>query len=33
VQWLGWSPQWAPSPEHAQNWLKEALHSAEILGI
>ena len=33
VQWLGWSPQWAPPPEHAQNWLKDALHSAEILGI
>ncbi len=29
VQWLGWSPP----PEHAQDWLKEALRSADLLGI
>ena len=33
VQWLGWSPEWSPPPEHAQDWLKEALRSAEWLGI
>ena len=33
VQWLGWSPGWAPPPEHAQNWLREALDSAEVLGL
>ena len=33
VQWLGWSPLWSPPPEHAQDWLKEALRSAEALGI
>ena len=24
IQWLGWSPDWEPPPEHAQNWLTEA---------
>ena len=33
VQWLGWSPSWSPPPEHAQNWLKEAIESAERLGL
>jgi hypothetical protein len=33
VQWLGWSPFWAPPPEHAQDWLKEALDSAKLLGV
>jgi hypothetical protein len=33
VQWLGWSPFWSPPPEHAQDWLKEALQSAELLNI
>ena len=33
VQWLGWSPLWSPPPEHAQDWLKEALCTAEVLGI
>ena len=33
VQWLGWSPLWSPPPEHAQNWLKEAIQSAERLGL
>ena len=29
VQWLGWSPAWSPPPEHAHDWLKEALTLAE----
>ena len=33
VQWLGWSPSWTPPPEHAQNWLKEALRCAERLEL
>ncbi len=33
VQWLGWSPGWAPPPEHAQDWLKEAIKSAELLQL
>jgi aminoglycoside phosphotransferase (APT) family kinase protein len=33
VQWLGWSPQWLPPTEHAQDWLGEALSLAEKLGL
>jgi len=33
VQWLGWSPGWTPPPEHAQDWLAEALGLAEKLGL
>ena len=33
VQWLGWSPLWEPPPEHAQDWLREAVTSAEILKL
>jgi Phosphotransferase enzyme family len=33
VQWLGWSPGWSPPPEHAQDWLGEALGLAERLGL
>jgi Phosphotransferase enzyme family len=33
VQWLGWSPEWSPPPEHAQDWLGEALGLAEKLGL
>jgi aminoglycoside phosphotransferase (APT) family kinase protein len=33
VQWLGWSPGWSPPPEHAQDWLDEALGLAEKLGL
>jgi hypothetical protein len=32
VRWLGWSPRWSPPPEHAQDWLREALCLAEKLG-
>ena len=31
VQWLGWSPGWTPPPEHAQDWLKEAVRCAKRL--
>jgi aminoglycoside phosphotransferase (APT) family kinase protein len=33
MQWLGWSATWEPPPEHAQDWLGEALHLAEKLGL
>ncbi len=33
VQWLGWAPHWTPPPEHKQDWLGEALHLAEELGL
>lgn len=33
VQWLGWSQDWTPPPEHAQDWLGEALDLAEKLGV
>jgi hypothetical protein len=33
VQWLGWSPNWTPPPEHRQNWLEEALRLAEKLDL
>jgi hypothetical protein len=33
VQWLGWSPSWTPPPEHAQDWLHEALVLAEKLEL
>jgi thiamine kinase-like enzyme len=32
VQWLGWSNQWSPPSDHAQDWLVEALHLAEKVG-
>jgi hypothetical protein len=31
VQWLGWAPGWAPPPEHAHDWLGEALELAEAI--
>ena len=33
VQWLGWAPGWEPPPEHAQDWLRDALESAHILEL
>ena len=33
VQWLGWSPNWTPPPEHAHGWLEEAMQLAEKLGL
>ena len=33
VQWLGWSPNWSPPPEHAQDWLAELTRLADKLGL
>jgi aminoglycoside phosphotransferase (APT) family kinase protein len=33
LQWLGWSQNWSPPPEHSHNWLGEALRLAERLGL
>ena len=33
VQWVGWSQDWSPPPEHAHDWLSEALSLAEELGF
>lgn len=32
IQWLGWSNEWTPPKEHAQNWLAEALELAAKVG-
>jgi aminoglycoside phosphotransferase (APT) family kinase protein len=33
LQWLGWSADWRPPPEHAHDWLGEALGLAKELGL
>jgi len=33
VQWLGWEPAWTPPAEHRHDWLREALETAERLGV
>ncbi len=33
LQWLGWSADWMPPPEHARDWRMEALAAAERLGL
>ena len=33
VQRLGWARQWTPPATHTQDWLGEALHAAERLGL
>lgn len=33
VQWLGWSQDWVAPPEHAQDWLQEALFLAQRLRL
>jgi Ser/Thr protein kinase RdoA (MazF antagonist) len=33
LQWLGWSAGWRPPPEHAHDWLGEALELAEGLEL
>ena len=33
LQWLGWSADWRPPPEHAHDWLGEALELADELGL
>jgi thiamine kinase-like enzyme len=33
LQWLGWSDRWSPPPEHASDWLQDALTLSRKLGI
>lgn len=33
IQWLGWSAEWSPPAEHAQDWLGEALRVADRLSL
>jgi aminoglycoside phosphotransferase (APT) family kinase protein len=33
VQWLGWSEHWVPPPQHAHDWLGEAVELADALGL
>ncbi len=33
LQWLGWSRSWTPPPEHAHDWLSEAIQAAERLEL
>ena len=33
MQWLGWAQDWSPPPEHAHDWLNEAVSLSEQLGL
>ncbi len=33
LQWLGWSRNWTPPPEHARDWIGQALESARELSL
>jgi Ser/Thr protein kinase RdoA (MazF antagonist) len=33
LQWLGWSAEWRPPPEHAHDWLGEASMLVQELGL
>jgi hypothetical protein len=33
VQWLGWSGDWRPPPDHVHDWLAEATRISEELGL
>ncbi len=33
LQWLGWSTDWRPPPEHAHDWMGEAFTLAQELGL
>lgn len=33
LQWIGWSSDWSPPAEHAQDWVAEARRAAERLGL
>lgn len=33
LQWLGWSASWSPPPEHASDWLRDALELSGKLGL
>jgi Ser/Thr protein kinase RdoA (MazF antagonist) len=32
LQWLGWSAEWSPPPDHAHDWLGEAIKLGEKVG-
>jgi thiamine kinase-like enzyme len=33
IQWLGWSPDWTPPPEHARDWRAELPRLVERAGL
>lgn len=33
LQWLGWSQDWTPPPEHSHDWLGEAVRAGKRLGL
>jgi Phosphotransferase enzyme family len=33
IKMLGWSANWAPPPQHAHDWLAEAAHISERIGL
>jgi thiamine kinase-like enzyme len=33
IQWLGWSPDWTPPPEHARDWRAELPGLAARVGL
>ena len=33
IQWLGWSQDWSPPPEHTHDWLTEAIGLAKALKL
>lgn len=33
LRWLGWADDWKPPPEHARDWVGEALSAAADLGL
>ena len=33
IQWLGWSSEWSPPPDHRRDWLSEAMRLTEKLGL
>ena len=33
VRWLGWASDWSPPDLHARDWLREAFHLAQKLGL
>jgi hypothetical protein len=33
IQWLGWSPEWSPPPEHARDWRADLRTLAERAGL
>ena len=33
IQWLGWSPEWTPPPEHARDWHAELPRLLERVGL